>query len=61
MSTSEYYFIVPFVNRNHSIAHSYLESMKAGSSDEEGSSDDEEEITERLRRERLESQGLYFR
>jgi hypothetical protein len=35
--------------------------MKAGSSDEEGSSEDEEEITERLRRERLESQGLYFR
>lgn len=43
------------------MAHNYLKSMKADSSDEEGSSEDEEEIAERLRRERLESQGLYFR
>lgn len=48
----------PFVIR---LAMQYLKSMKEESDNSDVESDDSVELTDRLRRERLESQGMYFR
>lgn len=43
-----------------SLAYQYLKSMK-GDSDSDAESVDSAEMTHRLQKERLESQGMYFR
>lgn len=44
-----------------SLAYQYLKSMKEDSDNSDAESDVSGDMTERLRRERLESQGMYYR
>jgi hypothetical protein len=43
------------------MAHAYLESMKEDSDNGDSQDEDEDDLSGRLRRDRLESQGMYYR